>query len=199
VNDHEKQPDDDLDRRDESASDRGPDTNKLPERLQSGSGIETRPVGDELSNTSAPADSSKFKTDYLNVPEREGVDISNRPPSQGTARLTSAWKLRWKVGDETYIMPAEERVVIGRAAEGDTSIGFDLTPFGAYHHGVSRMHAVLTMHDGFLYLEDLNSTNGTRINGFQMTPKQRYRLRDGDEIEFGRLRTILRFEPPGAK
>ncbi|MFQ3646468.1 MAG: FHA domain-containing protein [Anaerolineae bacterium] len=141
---------------------------------------------------------SRFKTDYLNVPEGSG-DMSNRPPSPGTARLTSAWKLRWKIGEETYIMPAEERVVIGRAMEGDTGIGFDLTPFGAYHFGVSRMHAVLTLHDGFLYLEDLNSTNGTRINGFQVTPKQRYRLRDGDEIEFGRLRTTLRFETPGSK
>jgi hypothetical protein len=160
--------------------------------------MDTRPVSEEMLNIPASGE-SKFKTDYLNLPERRDVDISSRPPSQGTARLTSAWKLRWRIGDETYLMPLEERVVIGRAAEGDTSIGFDLTPFGAYQHGVSRMHAVLTMHDGFLYLEDLNSTNGTRINGFQMTPKQRYRLRDGDEIEFGRLRTTLRFEPPGIK
>lgn len=144
-------------------------------------------------------DSSRFKTDYLNVPESAKVDMNNRPPSPGTARLTSAWKLRWKIGDETYIMPAEDRIVVGRAMEGDTGIGFDLTPFGAYHFGVSRMHAVLTLHDGFLYLEDLNSTNGTRINGFQVTPKQRYRLRDGDEIEFARLRTTLRFETPGSK
>ena len=196
MNDHEKQPDDDLDRRDEPASDREPDTDQPPVRPRPG--IDTRPVREEMLNTSASGE-NKFKTDYLHVPEGKDVDIRSRLPSQGTARLTSAWKLRWKIGDKTYVMPAEERVVIGRAAEGDTSIGFDLTPFGAYHHGVSRMHAVLTMHDGFLYLEDLNSTNGTRINGFQMTPKQRYRLRDGDEIEFGRLRTILRFEPPGAK
>ncbi|MCA9894532.1 MAG: FHA domain-containing protein, partial [Anaerolineae bacterium] len=47
-----------------------------------------------------------------------------------------------------------------------------------------------------LYIEDLGSTNGTRINGFQLTPRQKYRLRDADELEFARLRTIIRFEKP---
>ncbi len=138
----------------------------------------------------------RVKTDYLNLPRTDTGDIANRAPSPGTARLTSAWKLRWKIADETIIMAVEDRIVIGRAMEGDTSIGFDLTPHGAYHFGASRMHAVLTMNDGFLYLEDLNSTNGTRINGFQVTPKQKYRLRDGDEIEFARLRTTIKFENP---
>jgi hypothetical protein len=143
------------------------------------------------------AEEGKVKTDYLNLPKNEGGDnISNRLPSPGTMRLSSNWRLRWRIGEETVIMAVEDRVVIGRAMEGDTSIGFDLTPHGAYHFGVSRMHAIMTMNDGFLYLEDLNSTNGTRINGFQVTPKQKYRLRDGDEIEFARLRTTIKFENP---
>ena len=74
------------------------------------------------------------------------------------------------------------------------TIDFDLSPYGAYTFGVSRQHAIITLHEGFLYLEDNNSTNGTRINGFQLTPKQKYRLRDGDEVEFARLRTSIRFE-----
>jgi len=44
-----------------------------------------------------------------------------------------------------------------------------------------------------LYIEDLNSTNGTRINGFSLEPKRRYRLRDGDEVEIGRVKIVLRF------
>jgi pSer/pThr/pTyr-binding forkhead associated (FHA) protein len=44
-----------------------------------------------------------------------------------------------------------------------------------------------------LYIEDLNSTNGTRINGFSLEARRRYRLRDGDELEFGHVRMILRF------
>ena len=59
---------------------------------------------------------------------------------------------------------------------------------------VSRRHSrIVREADGYL-VEDLGSTNGTRINGFQLTSKQRYRLRDGDEIEFARLRMTIKFE-----
>lgn len=159
--------------------------------------METRPTSEFRSffvTTSGSSD--KVQTDYLNLPQDKG-DIGQRTPTPGTARLDSASKLRWKIGDEVVIMALEDRVVVGRAMEGDNTIGFDLTPYGAFHFGVSRMHAILTLQDGFLYLEDLNSTNGTRINGFQVTPKQRYRLRDADEIEFARLRTGVRFELAG--
>ncbi|MEL6310133.1 MAG: FHA domain-containing protein [Chloroflexota bacterium] len=47
-------------------------------------------------------------------------------------------------------------------------------------------------------MEDLGSTNGTRINGFQLTADQKYRLRDGDEIEFARLRSDIVFKAPNA-
>jgi pSer/pThr/pTyr-binding forkhead associated (FHA) protein len=58
---------------------------------------------------------------------------------------------------------------------------------------VSRRHALITYENETLFLTDLNSTNGTRINGFQLTPGRSYRLRDGDELEFGRIRGIMRF------
>lgn len=197
------QPEDEQKRRSEQAQDAAAkadrDENAGDSSAKLRPNLDTKPVSDEGLCMPISSDPSKVKTDYLNVPEGTSGSMVNRPPSTNTTRLTSAWKLRWKIGEETYVMPATERIVIGRAMEGDTGIGFDLTPYGAYHFGVSRMHAVLTLHDGYLYLEDLNSTNGTRINGFQVTPKQRYRLRDGDEIEFGRLRTVLRFETPGSK
>jgi hypothetical protein len=175
---------------------------KRPEGLSDA--IKSLPVASKLSTDpkpqtvsyNKPPEEAKIKTDYLNLPKAE-IGLGQRIPTPGTARLTSAWKLRWKIGEENVIMAVEDKIVIGRAMEGgDDSIQFDLTPHGAYHFGVSRMHAVLTMNDGYLYLEDLNSTNGTRINGFQVTPKQKYRLRDGDEIEFARLRTTVKFDTP---
>ena len=122
--------------------------------------------------------------------------MPERPPRPGTSYLTSGWRLRFIIGNEIKIIPIQDTIVIGRVLDNETSIGFDLTPYGAYHFGVSRKHAVLTLFDGSLYLEDLGSTNGTRINGFQLTPRQKYRLRDADELEFARLRTIIRFEKP---
>ncbi|MCA9882014.1 MAG: FHA domain-containing protein [Anaerolineae bacterium] len=140
-------------------------------------------------------DIKKKETEYLNLPQ-DNDPMPERPPRPGTSYLTSSWRLRFIIGNEIKIIPIQDTIVIGRVLDNETSIGFDLTPYGAYHFGVSRKHAVLTLFDGSLYLEDLGSTNGTRINGFQLTPRQKYRLRDADELEFARLRTIIRFEKP---
>jgi hypothetical protein len=125
--------------------------------------------------------------------------MEQREPRPGTTQLGPGWRLRFKINDQTTVLDIGGRVVVGRIIEDETGVDFDLTPFGAYHYGVSRQHAILSLHDGFLYLEDNGSTNGTRINGFQMTPHQKYRLRDSDEIEFARLRTSIRFERPGGR
>jgi pSer/pThr/pTyr-binding forkhead associated (FHA) protein len=84
------------------------------------------------------------------------------------------------------------QLLVGRG-ENDNSVEIDLTPHGALDNGVSRRHAALLRRSDGIYIEDLASTNGTRINGFTLRPNKTYRLRHGDEIEFGRLRTVIRF------
>lgn len=121
-----------------------------------------------------------------------------RIPTPNTQLLQSGSRIIFHVSDQRKIFTVTEdsRVVVGRVPDDEaqgTDIHFDLTPFGAYHFGVSRQHAIIKLRDGYLYLEDLGSTNGTRINGFQLTTHQPYRMRDGDEIEFGKLRTSIRF------
>ena len=53
---------------------------------------------------------------------------------------------------------------------------------------VSRFHATVQMEDGDIILTDLDSTNGTRVNG---TAIQIRRLRAGDQVSIGR--TMLLF------
>ena len=67
-------------------------------------------------------------------------------------------------------------LVIGRGREADLVIA---------ESTISRTHA--RIHPGEReewHLEDLGSTNGTRVNG---APVTRQRLADGDEIRMGRL------------
>jgi len=54
---------------------------------------------------------------------------------------------------------------------------------------ISRRHARLTFQGGKYVLEDLGSTNGSRINGVRITSQE---LREGDDVSFGN--THLRFE-----
>ncbi len=72
-----------------------------------------------------------------------------------------------------------------------TIVGRDPTCRIALHdHRASRQHAAITPYGGDVYLvEDLGSTNGTRVNGTPIGAP--HRLNDGDKIFVGE--TIIRF------
>lgn len=57
---------------------------------------------------------------------------------------------------------------------------------------VSRIHARITNEEGSIYLADLNSTNGTFLNGQRMLPYERKKLEEGDEVKFGQVVFIFR-------
>ena len=56
------------------------------------------------------------------------------------------------------------------------------------HPSVSTHHAVLLRSGASYWLKDLNSTNGTRINGDCVTDAE---LKDGDTIRFGSVAAIF--------
>ena len=53
------------------------------------------------------------------------------------------------------------------------------------HESVSREHVRLLYADGNLYAEDLESTNGTRINGRPLSPREPVVLQNNDQLELG--------------
>ena len=64
---------------------------------------------------------------------------------------------------------------------------------------VSKSHASLHIAppQKHCYLIDTGSTNETFVNGHQLTPRQEYRLADGDEIFFGPRTKVVYFSPEG--
>ncbi len=89
---------------------------------------------------------------------------------------------------ERIVMVEGERYSLGRfeiGASADNEI--DMTPYGAQDRGVSRLHAELQIIDNIVHITDLGSTNGTFINGQQLTPNESTALRKGDDILLGRL------------
>lgn len=97
-----------------------------------------------------------------------------------------------KQKDRVKLVFDNQPLIIGRGDD-DNPIEIDVTPYDAFESGVSRQHAALLWEDDGLFVVDLGSKNGTRINGFNLEAHRPYRLRNGDEIELGRLRTIVRF------
>jgi len=60
---------------------------------------------------------------------------------------------------------------------------------------VSLSHAKITRVGNDFFLKDLNSTNGTMLNGQSITEA---RLRDGDQLKFGEVVAYFRLEPLSA-
>ena len=99
-------------------------------------------------------------------------------------------------GDETPILvQIRSEVVLGRVTEPSEQVTYiNLSPYGADEAGVSRRHARLLRDGNAVYLMDLNSTNGTRLNGELLPAGVEKRLRDGDEIMVGRLKVYVYFK-----
>ena len=58
---------------------------------------------------------------------------------------------------------------------------------------VSRRHAKILRKNGYYFIEDLGSTNGTYVNrGRRLLPGTAQALKDGDEVIVGK--TFLRFK-----
>lgn len=56
---------------------------------------------------------------------------------------------------------------------------------------VSRIHARIRRRDNEYYLEDLNSRNGTSVNGRMLKNEEEYQLQDEDEVDFAQARYIF--------
>ena len=58
--------------------------------------------------------------------------------------------------------------------------------------GISRVHALVVKEGEECIIEDLNSTNGTWINGKPLEPRKRYVLKEGDKVRLAGLEYIFR-------
>lgn len=78
--------------------------------------------------------------------------------------------------------------IVGRVSEGQSILpDVNLEPYAAYESGVSRLHARIRIEDHAMWITDLGSANGTRINNEKLTPHRSYPLGNKDIVRFGRL------------
>lgn len=60
------------------------------------------------------------------------------------------------------------------------------------HEAISREHIRLTCSGGLLHVEDLGTTNGTRVNGRLLDSRESSTLQDHDQLELGPVRFTVR-------
>ena len=121
----------------------------------------------------------------------------NSHSSWGTARFQSDSYIVFHVRDhaDPIVLYPTSQIILGRFDDQNPrKPDVDLSPFHAVEKGVSRIHAVIERLDETLVLTDLNSANGTHLNGQRLVPDQPRVLRDGDEVRLGKLVAHIYFK-----
>lgn len=83
-------------------------------------------------------------------------------------------------------------VILGVPRAGFEPPDLDLSPYRADEKGVSRRHALIRPSRNRLYLIDLQSTNGTRVNAIPVGSGVAMELRTQDTISLGALTFTIR-------
>lgn len=106
----------------------------------------------------------------------------------GTSTPHNGLILEVKDVEQPFIFNNVSEIVIGRRDPdtGETP-DVDLLDYGAEAKGVSRRHASLLWKDGMFQVIDLESRNGTFLNGEALIPLEARPLKDGDEVRLGNL------------
>jgi hypothetical protein len=78
-------------------------------------------------------------------------------------------------------------VIFGIERPNQPAPDMDFSLFYGVDKGVSRRHLMLRPSQQRLYLIDLNSTNGTRLNGIRINPALPVALSSGDLVSMGTL------------
>lgn len=113
------------------------------------------------------------------------LDVIALPPAYNDQSLR-LW-IRSTQGLQSLYLPQQKRLNLGRYDMGSTPPDVDLSPFNARELGVSRLHAIVDYSLPFPTLADLDSRNGTELNGLRVKAYEVHRLQHNDVICLGKL------------
>ncbi len=185
-----------------------PDSEGPPEGDQPGHQkrrIGTGPLNpDRLRPRKRPTAEERPPATVLQQPEGAPPDLPDEAIRSTTERVRLVprlpdpppWRIIFQVQHPvraTIGLDVRDSLVLGRR-DPVLSLGadLDLTPYLAAEYGVSRQHAALIPAPEALYLLDLESTNGTWVNGGYLKPGHRYALAPGDTLELGLMKLQVR-------
>ena len=143
--------------------------------------------------TGSPVGSSRTADPTVpqTVPATDPADVALTPPPPHLPTQPKLVVLRGvRVNVEFPIY--EGRNSVGRFA--DKPVDIDLVHQEPVEQvWCSRRHAIITFEKGLVFVEDLNSLNGTWVNGVRIHTGQRRLLKHGDVLQIGtvQLRVVL--------
>jgi hypothetical protein len=100
-----------------------------------------------------------------------------------------------EIDGQQVTLPTLSSFTIGRVSPvpGDIRPDVGLNQSNAEEKGVSRQHVRIMRKRGLVYIADLDSSNGTFLNGRRLTRNCYRMLTSGDELELGSLKVKVQF------
>lgn len=128
---------------------------------------------------------------------REFLEIENEPAFRmvphAEATENPTWRVRLDIAHDNAAnlgLDINGEVILGRGDDSASFVGL-LTQEEAENLGVSRRHVLLRPTDTRLFIIDLESTNGTWLNGRSIGVNMPYSLSNGDHLRLGRLEMVV--------
>jgi len=144
------------------------------------------------------------EAEVLNYPEEHAAKKTH---VRGSDRFTSNDVLEIEIemtGHRFRLSPQgnKNEVFVGRSAlRGALAPDVDLSGCNGARLGVSQLHLSIQFNqdEKKLLVYDLNSTNGSYLNGVSISPNEPQPLHDGDELRLGLLTMAIRFRHNAAE
>jgi hypothetical protein len=134
-----------------------------------------------------PMNEAALKTHHAEAPTTDRADQSQTPvPPASPPKLVVLRGLKINVEYPVY----EGRNTIGRFADKPVDIDL-LIQESVEQIWCSRQHAAIAYQSGTVSIEDLNSLNGTWLNGIRVHPGQPRQLKAGDIVQVGTVQMKL--------
>lgn len=120
-----------------------------------------------------------------------------RNPNEKIIPLTSP------LSEISFILPdgkfcdfdLDHNIIIGRQISLEDNVyKVDLGGIIEQEGGVSREHVCIQKIDNQVFVCDLNSTNGTHLNGSELFPMRNYILKNGDILKLGKVSVEIRLK-----
>jgi pSer/pThr/pTyr-binding forkhead associated (FHA) protein len=130
---------------------------------------------------------------YLAPGSEQGTDpLMGQTNNEAKQKQNSRTKFRTLVlsfeGSGRIELPLSKEVVLGRLdASRAIFPDVDLSGEEGLEKGVSRRHARISRRENEVFIEDMNSLNGTFLNSNRLVPELPYPIEDGDQVQLGKL------------
>ncbi len=121
-----------------------------------------------------------------------GTQVLGSPAPVNTNEIPA--RLQFLVRESGVIVEHEvEKVLIIGRRNSSTPVDIDLADHAGQDLGISRNHLKIEIINKRLTIRDLETVNGTLLNGKQMKAHQPYELKHGDELKPGRMHLKVYF------